>query len=214
MTNATVLPGPGSHLSNASLLVMVLEERLAHRGWRLRESGAGARAGRPEWPSQLTVLVREAESDVAAMFGLAIDLSTMPLRGERFRDVFNSDREEILRGHGTFKLLQLTGEDTWLDPVSSRAFLHGMTNGLSRKTRLAILDRGDKEGTSLADRFAADSNLLVETGGEIATLLQRLYQRTVLSRPAAEVQLPEVLRPSMGLLQVAGSAEPSYPWRR
>jgi hypothetical protein len=214
VTNTTTLSTPDSPFSNASVLAMVLADRLARRGWHLRESGNSVMASRPEWPTQLTVLVREAEDDAPAMFGLAIDLSTMPLRGERFRDVFNSEREEILRGHGNFRLLQLTGDDTWLKPVSGRAFLHGMTDGISRRTRMAVFERNDNEMGSLADRFAEDSNRLVETGAEIAGLLQRLYQRTVLSAPPLEAELPEVVRPSLGMLPLTSDGEPSYPWRR
>jgi hypothetical protein len=213
VTSATLTLVDAS-LNNASLLAMVLAERLARRGWHFRVAGSSVMANRPEWPTQLSVLVRETEEDARAMFGLAIELGTMPLRGERFRDIFNSDREELLRGHGDFKLLQLTGDDTWLKPVSGRAFLYGMTDGLSRKTHLAVFDRVDDEGDSLAERFAADSNRLVETGGAIASLLQRLYQRTVLSAAAAEVDLPGLVRPSIALLPLTAGAEPSYPWRR
>ena len=202
--------------SNASLLVMVLGDRLARRGWQFREAGASVTAHRPEWPTQLCVLVREAEVGTSAMMGLAIDFGSMPLRGERFRDIFNSDREELLRGYGRFNLLQLTHDGTWLKPASDRSFLHGMTDGISRKTQLAVLDRAvADQPQSLAERLAEDSNRIVETGSEIAGLLQRLYQRTVLSRPVEDVDLPDVLRPSLvTLAPTADAASDSYPWRR
>ncbi|MFN2465962.1 MAG: hypothetical protein ABR598_06825 [Candidatus Dormibacteria bacterium] len=195
-------------------LTDAIAERVARRGWSFTASASSVLASRPEWPTQLNVLTREARDDAPMIFGLAIDLSTMPLHGERFRDIFNSEREELLRGLGNFRLLQLTADDTWLQPLSGRAFLHGMTNGLSRKTRLAVFDRSEEGGADLPERFAEDSNRLVETGGEIATLLQRLYQRTVLSSPSAGVQLPEVVRPSLGMLPMTSDGEGSYPWRR
>jgi hypothetical protein len=199
---------------DASDLALSVGERMARRGWQFVDLGTSVRAHRPDWPTQLTVLLSEAREDSPAIFGLAIDLSTMPLRGERFRDIFDSEREQLLRGYGNFHLIQLTGDDTWLKPISERAFLHGISDGMSRKTRLAVFDRTNDAAESLEDRFAADSNRLVESGGEIASLLQRIYQRTVLSAPVAEANLPDLVRPSLALLPKASEAEPSYPWRR
>jgi hypothetical protein len=203
-------------LNNASLLAMVLGDRLARRGWQVRESGSSVTAHRPDWPTQLSVLAREAEADGPAMLGLAVELGSMPLRGERFRDIFNSDREELLRSYGRFSVLQLAYDGSWLRPQSDRSFMNGMTDGISRKAQLAVFDRTAAEGEgSLADRFAADSNRMVETGSEIASLLQRLYQRTVLSKPLGDAHLPEILRPSFATLAPTADADTdSYPWRR
>ena len=203
-------------ISNASILAMVLGDRVARRGWQFKEAGSSVAAHRPEWPAQLCVLVREAEEDAAAMLGLAIEFGSMPLRGERFRDVFNSEREELLRGYGRFNVLQLTHDGSWMRPAGDRSFMHGMTDGISRKTRLAVFDRTTAdEPNSLAEHFAEDSNRLVETGNEIASLLQRLYQRTVLSRPADDAHLPDLVRPSLATLAPTADADTSsYPWRR
>lgn len=210
------LDSPLATFSNASILAMVLRERLARRGWQFKESGTRVTAHRPEWPTQLCVLVREAEVDAPAMMGLAIEFGSMPLRGERFRDVFNVDREELLRGYGRFNVLQLTHAGSWLRPASDRSFMHGMTDGISRKTQLAVFDRTAEDSPgSLAEQFAEDSNRIVETGAEIAGLLQRLYQRTVLSQPVEDVHLPDLVRPSLvALVSIADADTTSYPWRR
>ena len=212
----TALAADPTTFSNASILVMVLGDRLARRGWQFKESGSGVTAHRPEWPTQLCVLVREAEVDAPAMMGLAIDFGSMPLRGERFRDIFNSEREELLRGYGRFNVLQLTHDGAWLRPQGDRSFMHGMTDGISRKTSLAIFDRTSPDAPgSLAEQFAEDSNRIVETGSEMAGELQRLYQRTVLSRPVEDIHLPDLVRPSIATLQPTADAESgSYPWRR
>jgi len=195
------LASPPSTFSNASLLAIVLGERLARRGWTFREGETCVTAHRPEWPAQLCVLARKAEDDAPAMLGLAIEFGSMPLGGERFRDVFNGDREEILRGYGRFQLRQLTHDGGWLGPVSDRAFMHGMTDGVSRRAKLAVFDRlTPGESGSLAEQFAADSNRMVETGAEVARDLQRLYQRTVLSKVVEGVSLPDLVSPSLAPL--------------
>lgn len=215
MALATTFVADPAGFSNASLLGLALGDRVARRGWTFRVAGSSVTAHRPEWPTQLCVLVREAEEDTAAMLGVAIDFASMPLRGERFRDVFNNEREALLRGYGPFTLLQQTSAGTWLRAVSGQAFLHGMTAGVSRKAQLAIFDRVAAAAGSLADLFAEDSNRLVETGSHLASELQRLYQRTVLSRPAADSGLPDVVRPSTAMLPPTTDADTdSYPWRR
>lgn len=214
MTHTAALPTQPALIIDGSDLALNVGERMARRGWQIADLATGVWAHRPGWPSQLTVLLRQARGDSPAMFGLAVDLSTMPLRGERFRDIFNSEREEVLRGYGNFHLLQLTGEDTWLEPISDRAFLHGISDGFSRKTLLAVFDRGNDQSASLEERFAADSNRLVESGGEIASVLQRIYQWTVLSAPVTDANLPDLVRPSLAVLPLTGDAEPPYPWRR
>jgi hypothetical protein len=188
--------------------------RVSRRGWQFRQSGAGIIVQRPEWPTQLTVRARESDEGSPSLLGLAIDLGTMPLHGERFRDIFNSEREGLLSGYGNFRVQQLTGEGAWMRPLSGRSFLHGMSDGISRKARLAVLDRSEDSDGSIVERFAADSNRLTETGAEIAAVLQRIYQRTVLTSPVAEADLPDLVRPSLVMLPVASDAQPSYPWRR
>lgn len=209
---APVDPAPVGHSSPLSAL---LAERLGRRGWTFRAAGASVTAHRPEWPAQLCVLVRLAESATPAMLGLAIEFSSMPLRGERFRDVFNSEREELFRGYGNFRMLQQAADGTWLRPVSHRSFLQGMVDGISRKTHLAVFDRNTDDDADMAEMFATDSNRFIETGTPIAGLLQRLYQRTVLSTPVAGVELPDVVRPSVAMLPLtADASDAPYPWRR
>jgi hypothetical protein len=171
-------------------------------------------AHRPEWPGQLCVLVREPAQDAPAMLGLALEFSSMPLRGERFRDIFNSDIEELFRSYGNFRVLQQAADGSWLRPMSHRTFLHGMADGISRKTHLAVFDRTSDDTASLVEAFATDSNRFVETGASIAALLQRLYQRTVLSVPVAAEDLPDVVRPSMAMLPLTADSDSPYPWRR
>lgn len=213
MTNAIALPTGTAALASPTLLVAV-NARISRRGWQFRACGAGVIAHRPEWPAQLSVRAREAEKGSPALLGLAIDLGTMPLRGERFRDIFNSEREVLLRGYGDFRVQQLSVAGAWMKPLSGRSFLNGISDGLSRQARLAVLDRGGEQEGSVTDRLAAHSNRMIETGAEIAALLQRIYQRTVLSSPVAEADLPDLVHPSLPLLPVTSDAEPSYPWRR
>ena len=188
---------------------------MARRGWTFHDSGSSVTGHRPEWPTQLCVLVREAEEGAPAMIGLAIEFSSMPLHGERFRDIFNSEREELLRSYGHFRLLQQNADGAWLKPVSDRSFLQGMVDGISRKAHLAVLDRNTDDPADLADTFAADSNRFVETAAPVASLLQRLYQRTVLSTPVTGADLPDIVRPSVAMLPLtADSSDAPYPWRR
>ncbi|MGI8607706.1 MAG: hypothetical protein ACR2MY_00550 [Candidatus Dormibacteria bacterium] len=206
---------PTRRVDSDSTLNHALRERLVHRGWSFRTAGASVTAHRPEWPGQLCVLVRAAEEETPVMLGLAVEFSSMPLRGERFRDVFNSEREELLRSYGNFRLLQQSGDGSWVKPLSHRSFLHGMVDGISRKTHLAVFDRSSDDRGDLAEAFAADSNRFVETGSPIGAVLQRLYQRTVLSVPVTDVGLPDVVRPSIGVFPLtAGSSDSPYPWRR
>jgi hypothetical protein len=213
VTNPSLLPTDPAAPASSQLLAAVTA-CVSRRGWQFRQSGEGVIAQRPEWPTQLTVRAREGDKSSPSLMGLAIDLGTMPLHGERFRDIFNSEREALLGGYGNFRVQQLTGEGTWMKPLGGRSFLHGISDGLSRKARLAVLDRSEEPAASVAERFAADSNRLIETGGEIAALLQRVYQRTVLTLPVAEADLPCLVRPSQAMLPLISDAEPSYPWRR
>ena len=197
-----------------SALPGTLRNRMAHRGWTFREAGASVTARRPEWPMQLCVLVRVAGDQTPAMLGLAVDFGRMPLRGERFRDIFNSDREELLRSYGNFRLLQQGGDGGWLKPLSHRSFLHGMVDGISRKTYLAVFDRNSDDSADLAESFATDANRFVETAAPIASLLQRMYQRTVLSAPPADIDLPQMVRPSVAMVPLAPDpSDAPYPWR-
>ena len=204
---------PG-RVRGTALLAAALRERMARRGWTFRESASSITAHRPDWPAQLCVLVREAEQATPAMLGLAIELSNMPLRGERFRDIFNIDREEILRTYGNFRLLQQCGDGAWLNPVGHRSFMQGMVDGISRATHLAVLDRLGDAAPGLATTFATDANRFIETASPIASLLQRLYQRTVLSAAVAGADLPDVVRPSLAISRLITDSDSPYPWRR
>lgn len=195
-------------------LAAALGDRVGHRGWTFRESGSSVTAHRPDWPAQLSVVVHGTEGLTPAMLGLAIEFNTMPLRGERFRDIFNSEREEILRAYGNFRVLQQSGDGGWLNPVGHRAFLQGVVEGIGRATRLAVLDRLNDDAANMVAAFAADSNRFIETASPIASLLQRLYQRTVLGAPVAVLALPDLVMPSIPMAPLSTDSDSPYPWRR
>jgi hypothetical protein len=198
---------------NAPLLGALLGERLNRRGWQFKVSGTNVLAHRPEWPAQLRVLAREAEGDGPAILGLSVELVSMPLRGERFRDVFNNDRELLLREYGSFTLRQMSFDGAWLKPVSGQTFINGVTDGVSRKARMVVFDRKEDDSPSLVTRFAADSNRFIDCGSEFARMLQRLYQRTVLSVAAEDAGLPDLVRPSLAAMLIPAEADSAYPWR-
>jgi hypothetical protein len=174
-----------------SSLPRQLSQLLSGRGWVAFEKRTSVTARKHDWPAQLRLVVDP---------GNATERS-MPLGGERFRDIFNMEREQILRGLGPFRVRQMH-DDGWTDGVSDRIFLHGIEGGISRASGLVLFDRCPPEGgAALLSALPVESTRLLETGSQIAQLLQRTYNRTVL-RNDAPAQSPTVL------------GEPSYPWRR
>ena len=149
--------------------------------------------------------------------GLVVDMRSMPLRGERFRDVFNSEREQLMRGMGSFRVRQRRGESEWTEGISDGAFLRGVDGGISRQDDVVLFDRcPDVDSEGLALRFGVESTRLVETGNEIASVLQRIYNRTVLRGDLPIADLPDQVVPAATAVAPTPAVvgEPSYPWRR
>lgn len=195
-----------------------LIDNLSQRGWSFIQEPGRVIARKHDWPAQLSVLIDFGTHGEAAL-ALVVDMGTMPLGGERFRDMFNEDREQSLRGFGSFRVRQLLVNGGWAADVGANAFLHGATTGISRAARLVFFDRHPVErGRALADRFIAESNRFVETGNQLGAILQRVYQRTVLGAPTPLKALPRVV-PTLSAAPVmssarAGIVDETYPWRR
>jgi hypothetical protein len=73
-----------------------LSIELSRRGWNLETEYGRIKASKPGWPVQTYVLIHFGDPDSASVMALVIDMSAMPLAGERFRDVFNADKDELL----------------------------------------------------------------------------------------------------------------------
>jgi hypothetical protein len=189
----------------------LLEIALTRRGWRFRQADGAIRGRLPEWPAQIEAMVDPGNGSRPPAIGICIDFGSMPLRGERFRDVLNADREIFFRAYGPFVLRQVRGDATWAPDVPRDAFVVGFgpLAGISRQTALAIFDRAPKEtGDALVERFVAEASRFAEVGNTMAMVLQRLYQRTVLDfNPKRFSHLPETI--GTPVLQ-----ESAYPWRR
>ncbi|MGB2940370.1 MAG: hypothetical protein WBD38_08750, partial [Candidatus Dormiibacterota bacterium] len=171
-------------------------------------------AHKHDWPAQLRLVVDPGAATERPILGLALDFRSMPLGGERFRDIFNMEREQILRGLGAFRVRQMHG-DGWSDGVSDRIFLHGIEGGISRASGLVLFDRCPSEGgAALLSALPVESTRLLETGGQIAQLLQRTYNRTVLRNDAPMADLPELVSTGIPAQSPTVLGEPSYPWRR
>lgn len=189
-----------------------LIERLSRRGWTFAAADSRVVARKHEWPAQLHVVIDFAP-DAEMALALVIDMGAMPLGGERFRDIFNNDREQSLRGFGNFTVRQVLMGGGWSPEIKDNAFLHGANTGISRSARLVCLDRGAEErGQALAERFITESNRFVETGYALAATLQRVYQRTVLSTPSTPFDLPGMVAATT--LAPAEILQNTYPWRR
>jgi hypothetical protein len=194
-----------------------LRDLFGRRGWTFSSMGSALAAHRVEWPAQLNVVVDPGGPGGSPIMGLVVDLRSMPLRGERFRDVFNSEREQLMRGMGSFRVRQRRGELDWTEGITDGAFLRGVDGGISRHDDVVLFDRcPDISGDSLATRFGVESTRLVETGNEIASVLQRIYNRTVLRGDLPIADLPDQVVPSVSPASPppAVVGEPSYPWRR
>ena len=199
-----------------------LNARLGRRGWHFHVSDGEVLGRHQEWAPQVETLVDPGDDERLPALGIVLDFGSMPLGGERFRDVLNAEREDIFHGFGSFRLRQLREDGSWAGEITHRAFVHGYGTGteISRHTTRAVFDRCPAErGAAIVERFLDELPRLAEVGGTMALLLQRIYQRTVLRRPLeAETVLPEVVGTSGGALHVLGSTalqpEPTYPWRR
>jgi hypothetical protein len=192
-----------------------LRQLLTRRGWAVLDAGRSIVAHKHEWPAQLRVVVDPGTSTEPSVLGITLDFRSMPLAGERFRDIFNSDRERLLRGMGAFRVRQMNGAHHWSEGAPDRIFLHGVDGGVLRSADVVLLDRTPEErGEAIVERFALESTRLLETGGEIASLLQRTYNRAVLTRDLPVATLPDVVVPAGLSVAPAIVGDTSYPWRR
>lgn len=188
-----------------------LTESLNLRGWTFTQEPGRVVARKHDWPTQLHVLIDFGAHGDAAL-ALVVDMGTMPLGGERFREMFNNDREQSLRGFGNFRVRQYLDSGGWAADVSDSAFLYGATTGISRAARLVFFDRRPAErGWALVERFVAESNRFVEAGNQLGAILQRVYQRTVLGTPTRMVALPGRV-PAVSPAPI-GLVDDTYPWR-
>jgi hypothetical protein len=205
-----------------------LVEQMAAKGWSFSPAGDSIFARQSDWPAQLAAIIDVGGPGRDGMMGLVVDFRTMPLGGERFKDILNADRDETMGRFAPFQLRQLRTDGSWANPTAGSSFLaaFGPASGISRNANVAVFDRaGGSRGAELLEKFCRDHIKLVEAGGCISGLLQRVYQRTVLSGEIGIRELPSLVGDApahsnghfTGLLPaVAGAvvAEPAYPWRR
>jgi hypothetical protein len=190
-----------------------LRSELAGRGWNVESEYGQVKAGKPLWPVPVYVLVHFGDEANASVMALVIDLSAMPLAGERFRDVFNADKDDLLRGFGRFRVRQLLKNGAWATEKGDRAFLSGLSAGIRPTTRLTMLDICPVEsGDALALRFIAESGRFVETGNLIAAMLARIYLPGVLGAAIQPLDLPAMV--PVGMPAVSREQESSHRWRR
>jgi hypothetical protein len=190
-----------------------LSRELSHRGWEIETEEGRLKASKPGWPVQVYVLLHFGDEESASVMALVIDMSAMPLAGERFRDIFNADKDELLRGFGRFRVRQLLKSGAWAPEMTHRAFLTGLNPGIRLATRLVMLDLCPVEsGNALAIRFIRESARFVEAGNLISSTLARVYLPTVLGTAVQVVELPAMI--PVGMPPLNKEPEPSYPWRR
>ena len=201
--------------------VNALQQAAAHslaldlraRGWSVETEFGRIQAQKEGWPAQLHALAQFGDEDSASVLALVIDMSSMPMGGDRFRDVFNADRDDMLRSLGHFRVRQLLKSGEWATEMGERAFFGGSNAGIRLTARLVMFDLCPHElGFDLAKRFLAESGRIVACGNLIGTTLARIYQARVLGAPVQPLELPAVV-PKM-LVPLNQVIEPSYPWRR
>jgi hypothetical protein len=190
-----------------------LGSELGRRGWNIESDGGQIRAGKPGWPVQVYVLIHFGDEESASVMALVIDMSALPMAGERFRDVFNADKEELLRGFGRFRARQLLKSGAWAPEMGDRAFLTGLNPGIRLTTRLLMLDLRPAEcGSALGIRFIAESGRFVATGDVIGAALARIYLPAVLGAGVPALELPAMVPPSMPpSSHTAATAQPRQP---
>lgn len=190
-----------------------LAQDLRARGWSVQTDFGRIRAQKEGWPVQLHAVGQFGDDDNASVLALVIDMSSMPMGGDRFRDVFNADRDDLLRGLGHFRVRQLLKSGEWAAEMGERAFFGGSNAGIRLTARLVMFDLCPQEqGFELGSRFLAESGRMVACGNLIGSTLARIYQARVLGAPVQPLELPAVV-PKM-LVPLNQVIEPSYPWRR
>ena len=190
-----------------------LAQDLRARGWTVDAGFGTIQAQKEGWPVQLHAVAQFGDEESASVLALVIDMSSMPMGGDRFRDVFNADRDNLLRGLGHFRVRQLLKNGEWAAEMGERAFFGGSNAGIRLTARLVLFDLCPPElGFDLGQRFLAESARIVACGNLIGTTLARIYQARVLGAPVQPLELPAVVpKMRVPLNQVI---EPSYPWRR
>src|SRR5258708_18476859 len=190
-----------------------LAQDLRARAWEVEVDVGRVRAQKEDWPAQLNTVVQFGDQESPSVLALAIDMSSMPMAGDRFRDVFNADRDDLLRGLGHFRVRQLLKNGEWASDMGERAFFGGANAGIRRTARLVMFDLCPREsGFELGRRFLAESSQIVACGNLVGKTLARIYQVRVLGAPVQALELPAVV-PKM-LAPLNQVIEPSYPWRR
>ncbi|HXA41922.1 MAG TPA: hypothetical protein VNV65_03305 [Candidatus Solibacter sp.] len=190
-----------------------LAQDLRARGWHVAMGWGGIRAKKEGWPVQLHAVAQFGDEEDASVLALVIDMSSMPMGGDRFRDVFNADRDDLLRGLGHFRVRQLLKNGEWAAEMGERAFFGGANAGIRVTARLVMFDLCPSEtGFELGNRFLAESNRIVACGNLVGATLARIYQARVLGAPVQPLELPAVVPKVLAPLNQV--IEPSYPWRR
>jgi hypothetical protein len=185
-----------------------LRYTLSRRGWTVTSFGPGLAAHKRDWPAAVRLLADPGDDGAPSMMGVMLDFRWLPLRGERFRDIFNSERVAVLRGMGEFRVRQLRQDSNWNQGISRRTFLGGAGQGIGRNAEVVLFDRCPRSrGQALVERLALDLMSLIEIGNGIGNLLQRTYPWSVLNREEPVPGLPEQLvgyDPSMQHVVVVG----------
>src|SRR5258708_40036678 len=190
-----------------------LAQDLRARAWNVEVDIGRVRAQKEDWPVQLHTVVQFGDQESPSVLALAIDMSSMPMAGDRFRDVFNADRDDLLRGLGHFRVRQLLKNGEWASQMGERAFFGGANAGIRLTARLVMFDLCPSEtGFELGNRFLAETTRIVACGNLVGATLARVYQARVLRAPAQPLEPPAVV-PKV-LAPIRQVIEPSYPWRR
>ena len=192
--------------------VYSLDYDLRSRGWNVVSDYGRVQAQKQGWPSQLQTVIQFGDDHGPSILALVIDIGSMPMSGDRFRDVFNADKDELVRGLGRFRVRQLLKSGSWAPEVGHRAFFSGTHSGVRLASRLVMFDICPSEtGHALAHRFLADNGRFVECGNRVAATIARIYQPRVLGSPVQVLELPSVV-PAM-TAPLSQVILPSYPWR-
>ena len=199
-----------------------LNQSLEARGWNFKVAQGAVRGRVQDWPAQLEVVIHPGGESQQPLMGLLIDFTSMPLHGERFLDVFQVEREPVLRPLPAFQVRQVMADGSWGPVIDGRGFVSGFgpQAAISRKASLVIFDcSGDERGQTLIQLFQEESRRILEAGDGAAAILNRLYQRTVLERKTPMPGLPEELSGAGAPVTARRTLdeqdkEGKYPWRR
>src|SRR5258708_27645143 len=119
----------------------LLRLALSRRGWSTVPLGTGIAAHKREWPTPLKLVVNPGNPATASVIGVMLDFRFLPLRGERFKDIFNSERADLLRRMGDFRARSPRRDLSWTGATNGRSFLDEDGPGLGRNARVVLFDR-------------------------------------------------------------------------